>query len=102
MPCPARLQDADWWRDILRLGAGQFQEVAMDIELRQFEAGQAGLLRAEHVAAAAQAQILFGDEEAIVAFAQNLDPRFGGFSSGGLYSRRQVDCARPRPTRPRN
>ena len=50
----------------------------MDIETGDVEAGHAALPGAEHVAFAAQPQILLGDAEAVVGLAQDREPRFGG------------------------
>ena len=48
----------------------------MDLEAGEAEAGRARLARAEHVALAAQAQILLGDAEAVLGLAQDFDPRW--------------------------
>ena len=56
----------------------------MQLRQRDLKAGQAALPRAEHVAFAAQAQIFFGNAEAIFGFAQNGKPRLGGFAKRRL------------------
>src|SRR5208282_2603814 len=59
----------------LRLLARPRQQAAVDFEPGETEAGRAGLAGAEHVAFAAQAQILLGDAEAILRRPQRLAPR---------------------------
>ena len=56
----------------------------MHLEPRDAEAGHAALARAEHVAFAAQPQILLGDAEAVLGLAQDREPRLGGFAERRL------------------
>ena len=48
----------------------------MHLDAGDAEAGHAALPRAEHVAFAAQSQILLGDAEAVIGLAQDRKPRF--------------------------
>src|SRR5436305_12377352 len=59
--------------DELRVLAGGLQQGAVNLDTSNLEARHAGLARAQHIALAAQAQILLGDAEAGFALAQNLD-----------------------------
>ena len=61
----------------LRAGSSS---VPMHLDARDPEAGHAGLAGAEHVAFAAQAQILLGDAEAVLGLAHDLDARLGGLA----------------------
>ena len=67
-----------------RVLARRVQELAVNFEPGDAEAGHAALARAEQVAFAAQAQILFGDAKAVVGLAQNGKPRLGGVAERGL------------------
>src|SRR5213079_2625976 len=67
-------------QDELRVLAGGLQQGPMRLDARDPKARHAGLAGAEHVAFAAQAQILLGDAEAVLGLAQNLDPCLGGFA----------------------
>src|SRR5437868_4586554 len=66
--------------DELRVLAGGLQQGAVHLDTSNLEARHAGLARAQHIALAAQAQILLGDAEAVFALAQNLDARLGGLA----------------------
>ena len=52
----------------------------MHLDARDAEARHAALPRAEHVAFAAQAQILLGDAEAVLGLAHDLEARLGGLA----------------------
>ena len=56
------------------------EQLAVDFEARDAEARHAALARAEHVAFAAQPQILLGDAEAVLGVAHDGEPRLGGFA----------------------
>ena len=67
-------------QDELRVLAGGLQQRPVHLDARDAEARHAGLAGAEHVAFAAQAQILLGDAEAVLGLAQDLDARLGGLA----------------------
>ena len=54
--------------------AGDFQEVGMGLEAGDTETGRAGLAGAEQLAFTTQLQILFRDQEAVLAVAQDGKP----------------------------
>ena len=58
--------------------AGRADQAAVHLDAGDAEARHARLPRAEHVAFAAQPQILFGDAEAVLGLAHDLEPRLGG------------------------
>ena len=62
-----------------RLGVppGLGEQGAVDVEPGEAEAGGARLAGAEHVALAAEPQVLLGDAESVVGGAQGFDPRLG-------------------------
>ncbi|GEM_PF-5707169 len=64
--------------------AGDFQEIGMRLEAGNAEAGRAGLSGAEKLPFAAQLQILFGDQEAVLAIAQDRQTRPTVFAEGPL------------------
>ena len=78
------------------------QKAAVDLESGETKAGRAGLPRAEHIALAAQPQILLGDAEAVLGLAQDLDPRPRRFAERSLVEQKAGRAPAPRPTRPRN
>ena len=53
-------------------------------QVRQLEPHRAGLPGAQHLALAAQAQILLGDAEAVFRLAQDLDAGVGDVAERGL------------------
>ena len=67
----------------------------MHLEAGDAEAGQAALPRAEHVAFAAQAQILLGDAEAVFGLAQDGEPRLGGLAERRLVEQQAGRMAGP-------
>src|SRR6185437_15669858 len=60
--------------DQLRVVARGAEIFAVQLRARDAEAGQAALPRAEHVAFAAQPQVLLGDAEAVLGLAQDRKP----------------------------
>lgn len=62
--------------------AGGFQQVAVGFEAGDAKAGGAGLAGAEQFAFAAQAQILFGDAEAVLGVAHDGQAGAGDFAQG--------------------
>src|SRR5689334_19485358 len=66
--------------DQLRVLARRLEQRPVHLDARDAKARHAGLAGAEHVAFAAQAQVLLGDAEAVLGLAQNLDARLGGFA----------------------
>ena len=78
------------------------EKAGVDVEPREAEAGRAGLAGAEHVAFAAQLQVLFGDAEAVLRLTQDFQPGARGFVERPPVKERQAERPAPRPTRPRN
>src|ERR1043165_917101 len=67
-------------QDELRVLARRLEQRPVHLDARDAKARHAGLAGAEHVAFAAQAQVLLGDAEAILGLPQNLDARLGGLA----------------------
>ena len=67
---------------------------------RQPEARIAALARAQHLAAAAQPQILLGDHEAVVDLPQNVEARLRGFRKRGLVEQHAGGLRRAAPHAP--
>ena len=88
-----------------RRGARPLEQRPVAAEVREAEVGEAGLARAEQLAAAAQLEVDLGELEAVgrVARAPGAAP---APSRSAPPSRRetsrQYDCSAPRPTRPRS
>src|SRR5215813_9547191 len=60
--------------------AGGLQELAVGLDAGDAEARHAALAGAEHVAFAAQAQVLLGDAEAVLGLAHDGEARFRGLA----------------------
>src|ERR1700722_4226667 len=70
------------------------QKAAVDVEPGETEPGRAGLPGAEHVALAAQLQILLGDAETVFGLAQDLEPRARRFAQRPLVEEETSRAAR--------
>src|SRR5712691_12163255 len=59
-------------------------QLAVHLDARELEPGQAGLAGAEHVAFAAQPEVFLGDAEPVLALAHDGEPRLGGVAERRL------------------
>src|SRR5664279_1565662 len=84
-------------RRVVARGAEIF---AVRLDARDAETWQAALARAEQVAFAAQLQILLGDAEAVFGFAQDREPRLGGFAERRLVEQQAGRVPGPAPDTP--
>ena len=64
--------------DLPGLVPGRRQELAVDLEVGEPELGHTALARSEQLAGAAEAKVLLGDPEAVVALAHDVEARPGG------------------------
>src|ERR1700737_4167272 len=63
--------------DFARFVARQVQQRSMRGKISEAKTRQAGLLRAEHLAFAAQAEVFLGDAKPVLRLAHDRDPRLG-------------------------
>jgi hypothetical protein len=59
---------------------GDRQQIGMGGGVGHAELFCAALALAQHFAGTAQAQVFLGDDKAVICFAQDLQPRLGGFA----------------------
>src|ERR1051325_3883796 len=83
--------------DQLRVLAGLLEQWSVDLDARDAKARDPGLPGAEHVAFAAQAQILLGDAKTILRLPQDLDARRGGAAGRGAVEQGAVGARQPAP-----